>query len=358
MGSKPVRISASRGAAVLGESDYQTVFEVWQRIREEREPGWNAAHGMIAPPEPDSAALRWGTAFEDAIVGLSEAAREVKIVDREKLFSYNDHVGISAGGDIGYITCHVDGVYFDRFVPSPKTLHEGKTTSAWAFRSMWGEPGTDHVPRTYQIQCQHQMLCTGAELDIVSALVFPDSPDNWEKTGIEVHQDDSRRWWVCNFKSSNSWYERVETWGRVLAELGNFHQYPIAANRDLQKLLVDGYADFWNRYILGDEEPDITRYEDIRRAFPEPVGTILLTDQEERWLTEYRDLHAEISASGKWGKRCDELKVTLLSALRGRVGDAILDDESKEKLVLRNSRGDKLGQYNPRTGFRVRAERE
>ena len=64
------------------------------------------------------------------------------------------------------------------------------------------------------------------------------------------------------------------------------------------------------------------------------------------------------SSDLKWGKRCDELKVTLLSALRGRVGDAILDDESKEKLVFRNSRGDKLGQYNPRTGFRVRAEKE
>jgi len=36
MGSKPVGISASRGAAVLGESDYQKVFEIWQRIREER----------------------------------------------------------------------------------------------------------------------------------------------------------------------------------------------------------------------------------------------------------------------------------------------------------------------------------
>ena len=59
-------------------------------------------------------------------------------------------------------------------------IHEGKTTNLRAYRSQWGEPGTDRVPMAYQVQVQHQMLVTGIDEAIVSVLVFPISADEME----------------------------------------------------------------------------------------------------------------------------------------------------------------------------------
>jgi predicted phage-related endonuclease len=36
----PINISASRGAAILGLSDYQTPVQVWLQIMESRDPGF------------------------------------------------------------------------------------------------------------------------------------------------------------------------------------------------------------------------------------------------------------------------------------------------------------------------------
>ena len=98
MGSKPVGISASRGAAVLGISDWQTQFEVWQLIMEERQPGFNASRGYVLPEFKESASLRWGNAFEDANIALSESASrdleifpfDGKIFDCEGFYFFRD----------------------------------------------------------------------------------------------------------------------------------------------------------------------------------------------------------------------------------------------------------------------------
>jgi predicted phage-related endonuclease len=72
MGSQPKGISASRGAAILGLSEFATPFEIWQIICEEREPGFNEKKGFALPVREETAAMRFGNAFESAVIELAE----------------------------------------------------------------------------------------------------------------------------------------------------------------------------------------------------------------------------------------------------------------------------------------------
>ncbi len=355
MGSTPRGISGSRASAILGLSEYQSAFEAFQVLKEECYPGWNAAHGYLLPEPPDNAAIRWGTAFESSVIELAEAKRGMGITNREWLYAHLESGGCLVNPvsltDDAYVTCHIDGVY-ENF----ETLHEGKTTSMMNFWDSWGTPGTDRVPQGYQVQVQHQMLCTGASECNVSVLTFPKRVDEWEKEGwvtqelsgigapgkYALHKQHAvPGGFAIDLES------RPIHWASTMAEMGFFHQYPVPASPSLQKTLVEFYSDFWARYIKGNEEPDFTRYDDIRRAFPEPVGTIVLTEQEERWVSERKLIKDEIKESGRLGKRAEELKVLTLSSVCKRMGrDAVIDTESQDKVVFMSAAGKKLGSFD------------
>ncbi len=55
----------------------------------------------------------------------------------------------------------------------------------------------------------------------------------------------------------------------------------------------------------------------------------------------------EISPRGRLGKRREELKVLILKSMRS--SDSQLDDESREKTVLRDRQGRKLAQFDGKT---------
>jgi predicted phage-related endonuclease len=95
MGSTPRLISASRGAATLGVSGWATPLSVWQEIEEELHPGFNAARGYALPEREESAAMRWGTAFESSIIGLAERASGKRIADREMAYLHDDNEDIT-----------------------------------------------------------------------------------------------------------------------------------------------------------------------------------------------------------------------------------------------------------------------
>jgi len=340
MGSKPRGISASRGAAVLGMSEYTTPFEVWQRIMEEREPGWNAAKGYALPSEPDSAAIRWGSAFENAVIMLAEIAQENKIIGQETFFSVNalpgDPIFERREGyeQANYITCHIDGEYGTSGV-----LHEGKTTSAMTFREKWGTPGTDHIPRHYQVQVQHQMLCTGASEAIVSVLAFPETPDKWEAMGWVIDKGNNGAYMLTKNCGGN--YTDTLEWAKVLAEMGYFHQYPIAVNSEVQKLLVEKYCDFWHNHVLTGIPPEPRTYDDIKRLCPEPKSTIIVPNYIERKIMEYKGINEETASVKKHKER---LKTIITKYAATHIG--IEDDESMESVIFRNSSGDKLGSWS------------
>jgi predicted phage-related endonuclease len=312
MGSKPTGISASRGAAILGLSKWSTPVEAWLKIMEDREPGFCEANGYERPVSETNMVLEMGLAFEESVIRLAQSAQEMAIVYRERAYKHSK---------LEYITCHIDGQYTREYV-GERQLHEGKTTSIFYYRENFGEPGTDRVPQEYQIQCQHQMLCTGIDECILSVLVFP-----FRQTEIEEIPSDPLKW------------------AATLDEMGCFHQYFLKADPELQKLMLKKYHRFWERHVLTGKPPRPRTYRDIRRLVKAPQGTIVANAQIERWAQEYRDLGDEM----KWAKnRKDELKTKILEFMRTRA-DVPIDDESQERWILKSRKGRKLASFNGKT---------
>lgn len=324
MGSTPIGISASRGAAVLGLSQFSSPVAVWAQIMEDRSPGFCAANG-VEPPEPvDNAAVRWGTAFEYSVIVLAEQARGQKISSREELAEM-DVAGVP-------ITCHLDGIYEDG------VLHEGKTTSSFSFRDAWGEPGTDHIPRAYQVQVQHQMMCSTTDSAIVSVLVFPTRQDEWEAAGLGVaHAAD-----VDVITRDGIVIASCNDWARTLSQMGFFHQYRIEANHDLQAMMLGRYLDFWQKYVIGETPPPAESWDDVKRLIAEPRGTVVATEDQERLANEYRQIGDESAASKK---QQDKIKALLLGAI-GRGAEHPIDSDSVEAIVLRDRQGKKIASYS------------
>ena len=333
MGSTPRGISASRGAAILGLSEFQTPFEAWQTLMEEREPGFNASHGYVLPERKDSAPLRWGTAFEDAVVALAEEVQGHDIIHRERF---------ACVPSFPEVTCHIDGAYERDPVDLGIVLHEGKTSSAFPFREKWGEPGTDRVPTYIAVQTQHQMLCMAAMLDIVSVLVFPETPEHWEGMGWTVEDHGETGWWLWNTQKSKT--NTVMAWARVLQQMGYFHQYPVPANPDAQKGLIEAYKHFWHKHVLEAREPEPRTYDDIKRLVPEPKGTLVCPEGPASWFAELKAIGEEIGGGGPLAKRADAVKLQILSWARGQ--DTTIDDESRTATIFRDEAGKKLGQFS------------
>jgi predicted phage-related endonuclease len=311
MGSTPSGISGSRAAAVLGENPFKTPMGVALDIIEDIEPGWSKKNGFKYEPFTGNASTRFGNAFENDIIDISEHIGLCKINEREAEYRHTEHQ---------FISCHIDGMYND-IVP---VIHEGKTTTTFSFRDKWGEPGTDHIPREYQIQVQHQMMLTGAKKAIVSVLVFPERPDAWEAMGIDS--------------------ERILTdrWAWALKDMGFFHQYVVKADPVLHEYLISEYIKFWNNHILARKPPEPNCYNDIKKLLKEPKGTVVASDDIYSLASEYKGITEETSRSGK---RKEALKVKIIKYMLDNAEHSI-DEDSVEKIVLRDTAGHKLCQFD------------
>lgn len=314
---KPINISASRGAAILGVSKYQTPVEIWLQIMEDIEPGFCEDNNYALSVVEDNAAMRWGIAFESAIIDLAEKKNNQKIVFREKFFEI----------DI-FITCHIDGSYTPCNHNS-NILHEGKTTTQYYFKDNFGESGTDQVPIEYQIQCQHQMICTGANEVILSVLVFPKRPEEWENEGWHIDYD--------NHITS------TKEWAKVLNEMGYFHQYKIKAHKELQDNMIHHYTEWWNTYVIEKIPPQVKTYNDIKLLVRDPVGTIVASETVERLMNEYNQIKSEIGNGGTLHRRMNQIKTHVLDWMN--ISEKIIDDDSQNKFILRDRAGKKLASY-------------
>lgn len=343
--SKPIGISGSRAAAILGMSSYKTPLQVFLEIMESREPGYCEKNNFLYEPFEGNSQTRWGSAFESAVIELAEEKQGTEIVDRERFFATN---GITKSSDLyieshgHFLTCHIDGAYND-ICGNYLVIHEGKTTSANYFYSAFGEPGTDRVPVEYQLQCQHQMICTGAEKVILSVLVFPKRVEDWEEMGwIPALWDEKRNEYFLINKELNKEI-MPNKWASVLAQMGYFHQYTIHAHADLQKLMLESYAEFWNNHVLTGTPPEPKNYDDIRAICREPIGTIIATPEINNLISEYKQIGSEISSTGTLAKRREQLKTQILNF--SRTAGFVEDDESRDKWVIRSQDGKKLASY-------------
>lgn len=330
MGSLPSGLSGSRAAAIVGLSRYRSPVEVWLDIMEERSPGFCAEHGFEREVFEGNASTRWGTAFEGAVIRLAEIEAGDVIVDCEREFA-REHAGAP-------LTCHLDGVY-----ARDQIIHEGKTTTAFSFRDAWGEPGSDRIPQEYQVQVQHQLLVSGLKRAIVTVLVFPERPDEWEAAGLVV--DTETRMIARTLADGTvALVDSCFAWARCMRDMGYLHRYEIAADPVTQAALLDVYADFWAVHVLGETPPNATKYADACRLFTAPKGTIVADDEMERALSEYRLINDELAAMTK---RKDQIKAAVVSRMAeiASARGAAIDDESTEKWVVRGASGKKLAQY-------------
>lgn len=336
----PINISASRGAAILGLSNWKTPVQSWLEIMEARQPGFCEKRGYVKPEFEYSPAMRWGHAFESSIIELAESKINDRIANREFLFVTDGKIiGKTPTIDIinspYYITCHIDGRYYR----NDKELHEGKTTSAFYFRDYFGEPGTDEVPMEYQIQCQHQLICTGAEKVILSVLVFPKRVEEWEEIGIEIIKNGNEYY----ISYGDGTYIIPYEWSIILNQMGYFHQFITNYNQKLQQKMIEKYTEFWENNILGEKEPEPQSCDDIKALCPEPTGTIIADENIERMYSEYKNIKSELSGSSQLAKRADQIKVDLLNYMRK--SDKTLDENTKNKYILLDRSGKRLASY-------------
>ena len=332
--SLPINISASRGAAILGLSKYQTPVQVWLQIMESRNPGFCAKNNYQLPVVEDNPSMRWGSAFESAIIELAERkSGNDKIEEHEKYFFEPLKKGKKLESEV--ITCHIDGRYRHRTV-----IHEGKTTTLFYFADNFGEDGTDQVPIEYQIQCQHQIICTGAEKVILSVLVFPKRPEEWEEMGIKFYIAHDSNTYIA---TKDNFGLTISSWAHALDQMGFFHQFTITANAKLQKSMIKHYSDFWFNNVLKAVPPEPIDISDIKLLCREPVGTIIADENIERQINELDNIKSEIGKGGSLAKRADQIKLSVLEYMRG--AEKTLDQESDKKWILRGSDGKKLASY-------------
>jgi hypothetical protein len=340
----PTGISGSRSSAILGLSKYSTPFTVWQDLMEQiHGDGWNEANGYVYEPFQGNAATEFGKAFEDSIITLTEKQMEGMILNREHVYSIDD---------IGpLVTCHVDGVFDNGNTPRFK-LFEGKTANNRVFGMDWGEPGTDRIPTAYQCQIQHNLLCSGLTEAVMSVLVFPATVQDFEAQGWQAHHDSINGVWFLKNHETEQIVDPM-TWASVFAQIGNFHNYYIEAKPDTQKLLLEMYEDFWQKYVVSETPPEAVDYDDIKRQFSDPKGTLIISETDKQSgeliadaMREYKSVGREIGKAGYLSKRRDFLKTQILKFARDKT--TVEDDDSQEKIVFLDETGRKLGSYDGR----------
>jgi hypothetical protein len=122
--------------------------------------------------------------------------------------------------------------------------------------------------------------------------------------------------------------------------MGFFHRYTIAADKAVQLAMLDKYAEFWET-IKAETPPEPENYDDIKRLFPEPKGTLIVPEEIKGKLYEYRSL---TSTSGEIKNRQEALKVEILSWARTQ--DTTIDDESMESIRFMDEAGNKIGSFS------------
>lgn len=145
-----------------------------------------------------------------------------------------------------FMIVHVDGITKDDRIFEAKTARSSEG---------WGEPGTDAVPMAYTLQLQHSMLVA------------------------ELHVSDLA----------------------VLIGGNDFRLYEIPADRELQEMMVEGEAVFWNHVQQGKPpEPDYEAPSTlglIRRLYPGTDGTrMVATEEQERWRKVMEEAQAKADA--------------------------------------------------------------
>jgi len=139
-------VGASEAGLLFGLPSFggRTVSDLW----------FAKKYGTTQSKGNEATAL--GLQLEPVILDAAEKQLGVKIVDRQK-----------------WITLGCNGATLDGRVENDGPVVEAKTSGIVgpSQLSAWGDAMTDDVPENYLVQCQAQLLVTGAELAYLAALI-------------------------------------------------------------------------------------------------------------------------------------------------------------------------------------------
>jgi predicted phage-related endonuclease len=121
--------------------------------------------------------------------------------------------------------------------------------------------------------------------------------------------------------------------------MGYLKFYSVEARPSLQAAMIERYKEFWEKHVVPGAPPEPENYDDIKRLFPDPKRTLIVSDAVGRMLSEYAQINREVKDQEK---RQEEIKVKVLAWAREQT-DGVIDDESTEALILRDGKGDKVG---------------
>lgn len=165
-------------------------------------------------------------------------------------------------------------------------LFEGKTART---AEGWGEPGTDEVPPEYMLQVQHGMAVLGLEVADVAVLIGG----------------------------------------------SDFRIYTVAADEELQSLLLEQEERFWVDHVLARVPPKATTPEDIRRMWRVSSGTKVTAEPNvAAAVVQAANVKATIKA-------LEEYSEALAGAIQSQMQDAaeLVSDEGDLLATWKNVNG-------------------
>lgn len=182
-----------------------------------------------------------------------------------------------------FMLANLDGFTDDKRVVEIKTARSGKD---------WGEPGTSAIPDYYTLQVQHYMVVTGFEVTDVPVSIAGGSPELYE----------------------------------------------VPADKELQGMIIDAEAEFWQRVVEG-RPPEPISYQDAVQRFGKSAaeGTVLASNEATNAVNELRAVRQKISGLEAAE---EEIKGNLICAL-GDAGDILVGADGETLLTYKLGKGRK-----------------
>lgn len=204
------------------------------------------------PETPDNPAMLWGRNLESVIRQHYANVTSRQVNVVKDILVHPQH---------SFMLANVDGLTEDNRVLEIKTARTAQG---------WGEAGSDEIPQPYLLQVQHYLAVTSFKVADVAVLIGG----------------------------------------------SDFRLYEIAAEPDLQAMLIDLEKTFWQRVVTG-EAPEPTTFADVQRQFGQRANgrTVEATPHLLDALSKLKAVREEI-------KLLEEVEVITKTTLMKAMGEA------------------------------------
>lgn len=222
---------------------------------------WLDKQGQL-PDIEENPAMKWGTILEGVI--RQEYANQTGrvVVQPNEMLRHPVH---------HHMIANLDGAIVDE-----RRIFEAKTARS---ANGWGDPGTDQIPMPYLFQVQHYMIVTGYEVADVAVLIAG----------------------------------------------SDFRLYEVHADRELQDMMIDAEAAFWQR-VVAKEPPELTSIADAIAKYGRfSRKNDVVADDET--ITAIETLRSIKVARAALDEGEDAAKLTIYRALGD--ADTLIDREGK-----------------------------